>query len=164
MIYQRFLLHHIGYLDYCHVWIGRVCSLVEGSGQGFVQVGNRIPSAQKQSPIEILMMKITTKSQIETCLPEQKQNGSINVHCASVRPNIAKPHVSGWQVCLYAFSSALMSNFFIPMYTSITFCAFVGSLKSFGSTVGTICHETPNLSLSQPQLLSCPPSAVKLFQ
>ena len=72
--------------------------------------------------------------------------------------------VSGWHFCPYAFSSALMSNFFIPIYTSITFCAFVGSLKSFGSTVGTICQDIPNLSFNQPQLLSCPPSAVRLFQ
>lgn len=54
----------------------------------------------------------------------------------------------------HAFSSALISNFFIFKYTSITFLAFAGSLKSLGRTVGTICQETPNLSFSQPQWLS----------
>jgi hypothetical protein len=41
------------------------------------------------------MMKITTKSQIETRLPEQMPHYITNVHCYSVRPNIAKPLVSG---------------------------------------------------------------------
>jgi len=39
------------------------------------------------------MMKITTKRQIETRLPEQKPHRITNAHCYSVRPNIAKPHV-----------------------------------------------------------------------
>src|SRR5262245_20760785 len=32
------------------------------------------------------------------------------------------------------------------------------------STLGTTCHERPNLSLSQPQLPGSPPSAVRLLQ
>ena len=39
------------------------------------------------------MMKITTKSQIETRLPEQMPHRITNAHCYSVRPNIAKPNV-----------------------------------------------------------------------
>jgi len=41
------------------------------------------------------MMNITTKSQIETRLPEQKPYRITNAHCYSVRPNIAKPLVGG---------------------------------------------------------------------
>ena len=33
------------------------------------------------------------KSQIEIRLPEQMPHRITNVHCYSVRPNIAKPHV-----------------------------------------------------------------------
>ena len=40
-------------------------------------------------------MKITAKSQIETRLPEQMPYRITNDHCYSVRPNIAKPNVSG---------------------------------------------------------------------
>ena len=44
-------------------------------------------------------MKITTKSQIETRLPEQKPNRITNAYRYSVRPNIAKPHVGSSFVC-----------------------------------------------------------------
>jgi hypothetical protein len=50
------------------------------------------------------MLKITTKSQIETRLPEQIQYRITNAHCYSVRPNIAKPRFGGsiifWTQCL----------------------------------------------------------------
>jgi hypothetical protein len=51
-------------------------------------------SARNRSSIEKPEMKLTTKSQIETRLPEQMQNGSTNVHCTSVRPTIAKTNVA----------------------------------------------------------------------
>ena len=38
-------------------------------------------------------MEITTKSKIETRLPEQMPFRITNAHCYPVRPNIAKPHV-----------------------------------------------------------------------
>jgi len=51
-------------------------------------------SARNRSQIEKLMLKITTKSQIETRLPELMPYRITNVHFYSVRPNIAKPHVA----------------------------------------------------------------------
>src|ERR1044072_475503 len=64
----------------------------------------------------------------------------------------------------YTFSSVLISNFFIFIKASITFCALSGFDSSFGNTVGTTCQGTPYLSFSQPQLLSLPPSAVSFSQ
>ena len=54
-----------------------------------------------------------------------------------------------------------MSIFFISSITAMTRCAFSvsGSLRSLGSAVGVICHDTPYLSLSQPHGPSSPPSA-----
>ena len=66
-----------------------------GNEKGFAMLGNLKTSARNQSPIEKLMLKITTKSQIETRLSEQNPYRITNVYCYSVRPNIAKPHVSG---------------------------------------------------------------------
>ncbi len=53
-----------------------------------------------------------------------------------------------------------MSSFFILSTAVITLSAFDGSVISFGTTVGTICHEQPNLSFSQPHCcaFSSPPS------
>ena len=49
------------------------------------------------------MIKITTKSQIETRLPEQKPNRITKADCYSVRPNIAKPHVSSSFIVVVSF-------------------------------------------------------------
>jgi hypothetical protein len=62
-------------------------------------LGN-LKNVRHQSPIEKLMMKITTKSPIETRQPEQKPNSITNAHYYSVRPNIAKPLVSGIPYCV----------------------------------------------------------------
>jgi hypothetical protein len=53
-----------------------------------------------------------------------------------------------------------MSIFFIFNMAAITRCDFSlsGSPSSSGSAVGTICHDRPNLSFSQPQGPSSPPS------
>ncbi len=64
----------------------------------------------------------------------------------------------------HAFFSASISNFFIFIKALVTRGAFAGSLNNFGNIVGTTCQETPNLSLSHPHWLSCPPFLVKLFQ
>ena len=51
-----------------------------------------------------------------------------------------------------ARSSSSISIFFISSIAAITRCAFSvsGSLRSLISTVGVICQDKPNLSLSQP--------------
>src|SRR3974390_1809346 len=66
----------------------------------------------------------------------------------------------------YAFSSATMSSFFICMNEFMTRLGFAGSgsLYMRGMHAGTTCQERPNLSFSQPQGPSCPPSAVSLSQ
>jgi hypothetical protein len=53
-----------------------------------------------------------------------------------------------------------MSIFFILSIAAITRCDFAGSLSPISSinAVGTTCHETPNLSLSQPHWTSWPPA------
>src|SRR5262249_9063270 len=52
----------------------------------------------------------------------------------------------------YAASRAAMSSFFIWSMAFIARCDFgeVGSPTSLGKTEGTICQDTPYLSLSQP--------------
>lgn len=50
----------------------------------------------------------------------------------------------------YACINFSISNFFIFKNASITFGLFTGSLISLPKTDGTICHDSPNLSLSQP--------------
>ena len=64
----------------------------------------------------------------------------------------------------YAFSNLSISNFFICINACITRWPFSGSLINLPSMEGTICHDTPYLSFSQPHILSCPPLAVRLFQ
>ena len=60
-----------------------------------------IPSARNCCLIEKLMMKITTKSQIAFSSSWNKSHIELQkVHCYSVRPNIAKPRVSGSSICL----------------------------------------------------------------
>jgi hypothetical protein len=65
----------------------------------------------------------------------------------------------------YASCSRRSSNFFIGSIASSTRFALAGSppppsrLPSF---FGMICHDSPNLSLSQPHWLGDPPSAVSL--
>src|SRR6266699_264507 len=53
-----------------------------------------------------------------------------------------------------------MSSFFIFSMDCITRFAFWGSLSpsSLPSTVGTICQDSPNLSLSQPHSSLDPPA------
>src|SRR5207247_3958493 len=60
----------------------------------------------------------------------------------------------------YARSSAAMSSFTIFSIAFMTRCDFLGSRSVNNSvmTVGTICHDSPNLSLSQPHCTSCPPA------
>ena len=62
--------------------------------------------------------------------------------------------------CAAARSSASISSFFMLSIAAITRCDFSGSgsASSSGRTVGTICHERPNRSLSQPHGPSSPPS------
>ena len=59
-----------------------------------------------------------------------------------------------------ARSSSSISIFFICSIACMTRCAFSrsGSPSSSGRRVGTICHDSPNRSLSQPQGPSSPPS------
>ena len=59
-----------------------------------------------------------------------------------------------------ARSSSSISIFLIFSIAAITRCDFSrsGSAISSDSRVGTICHDTPNRSLSQPQGPSSPPS------
>ncbi len=57
-----------------------------------------------------------------------------------------------------------MSNFFICMNAFMTLCilSLSGPVSNSGSTVGTTCQETPNLSFNQPQADSSPPSVSRL--
>src|SRR6266571_2314418 len=61
---------------------------------------------------------------------------------------------------LYARFNSLMSSLTILSRACMTRCDFVASLLLISSTktVGTICHERPNLSLSQPHCTSLPPA------
>src|SRR5229473_1754010 len=58
-----------------------------------------------------------------------------------------------------------MSSLTILSMACMTRCDFAESLLLISSpnTVGTICHDTPNLSLSQPHCTSLPP-AESFFQ
>ncbi len=60
----------------------------------------------------------------------------------------------------YALSSTAMSGLVMPNIACVTRCARARSSPTSrrGNTSGTICQETPNRSLSQPQTFSCPPS------
>jgi hypothetical protein len=62
---------------------------------------------------------------------------------------------------LNAASIAAMSIFFICIIAARArdAAAVSASLANRGRISGTICHDTPNLSLSQPHMLSLPPSA-----
>src|SRR4030095_4880314 len=66
----------------------------------------------------------------------------------------------------YASFSFLMSIFGIGSIAFMTRSDFLASLSCNMSinTVGVTCHETPNLSLSQPHCDSSPPSAVSFSQ
>ena len=59
-----------------------------------------------------------------------------------------------------------MSIFFIPIIALIARCDFsdLGSPTSSMMTFGTTCHDSPYLSLSQPQATSLPPFAVSFPQ
>ena len=66
----------------------------------------------------------------------------------------------------YASFRIVMSIFCISSIAFITrsdFSEFLSCNISI-KIVGTICHDTPNLSFSQPQCDSCPPSAVSFSQ
>ncbi|KAL7358903.1 hypothetical protein ACKS0A_09266 [Histoplasma ohiense] len=54
-----------------------------------------------------------------------------------------------------------MSNLTLLSITSVTLFALALSESPINSNkhLGTICHETPNLSVSQPHCDSFPPSA-----
>src|SRR5438552_18120434 len=60
----------------------------------------------------------------------------------------------------YAFCSVGMSILSICSIARMTRFAFAASLSASISinTVGTTCHDKPNLSLSQPHRLSSPPT------
>ena len=69
------------------------------------------------------------------------------------RPPSGGPRVSGLRYPpAAAFSSVAMSIFFIVIIACIARPAFPGSgeVKSFPRISGTICHDSPNLSFSQP--------------
>src|SRR5580765_1857718 len=72
-------------------------------------------------------------------------------------------------LCFHALSAAsfnlLISSLTIFKSASMTRCDLAESLPLNKSLkiAGTICHETPNLSLSQPHCCSLPP-AESLFQ
>ena len=53
-----------------------------------------------------------------------------------------------------------MSSFFIGNSAFMTRRDFSGSLNNWGSTVGTIRHDIPNLSLSQPHWTSRLPPTI----
>lgn len=65
-----------------------------------------------------------------------------------------------------AFSIAATSIFRIVIIASNTRFATAGSPLAIASvsTSGVICHDTPHLSLHQPQALSCPPWPTIAFQ
>jgi hypothetical protein len=54
-----------------------------------------------------------------------------------------------------------MSNFFMVSMAAVTRAAFSapGSLIMSKNTLGTTCQCRPYLSATQPQAISCPPSA-----
>jgi hypothetical protein len=52
-----------------------------------LEVFSNLPAGRQ---VEILMMKIRTKSYIEKILPEQMLNRITNVHCYSLSTNIVK--------------------------------------------------------------------------
>jgi hypothetical protein len=56
-----------------------------------------------------------------------------------------------------AFKSFSISNFFILRKALTTLSDLEGSFIRLARNVGTICHETPNLSFSQPHWTSSPP-------
>src|SRR5205085_9075976 len=66
----------------------------------------------------------------------------------------------------YAFSSSAMSSFFILSIACIAASELPDfeSLSIWPRTSGTICHDTPNRSFSQPHGPSSPPSSVSLVQ
>src|SRR3954470_1719315 len=69
------------------------------------------------------------------------------------------------QFPLAARSSSAMSSFTIFMSAPMTRLDCAASLPmSLGSASGTICHDRPYLSLSQPHCTSLPPPAVSLSQ
>ena len=59
-----------------------------------------------------------------------------------------------------------MTSLRIDNIAAITRCARPGSGSASSSTSlrGTICQDSPYLSLSHPHMLSCPPSAVRASQ
>src|SRR5579872_7627709 len=65
-----------------------------------------------------------------------------------------------------AASSVAMSSFVIGIIAAITRSFVARSLPLTASSrlSGTICHETPNLSESQPHWLGAPPPASSLSQ
>src|SRR6476661_2192984 len=64
----------------------------------------------------------------------------------------------------YAFSKAAISSFFICNIACMALCPLLGLPINCPMFEGTICQETPNLSLHHPHILSFPPSLVNLFQ
>src|SRR5205085_9332816 len=76
-------------------------------------------------------------------------------------PRMLQPIFNGPVPFFYACSSFSTSSFFIESMACIAFCDFgdAGSASSRGSTAGTICHDTPKRSLSQPHCwaFSSPP-------
>src|SRR6266850_3295432 len=67
--------------------------------------------------------------------------------------------------CLARFRPS-MSIFLICIIAFMTLCEIAGSgsLSSSSKASGVICQLRPNLSLSQPHMLSCPPPASSLSQ
>src|SRR5438552_4012335 len=72
----------------------------------------------------------------------------------------ARPSIECDQACSYACCRPLTSILSILSMACTTVCDFCGSgsFISLPKTLGMICHDKPNLSLSQPQRLFSPPA------
>src|SRR2546430_9426828 len=62
-----------------------------------------------------------------------------------------------WSCACFRRSMSSLSIFSTACMTLFDFPAFL-SCNNLGKTEGTICHDTPYLSLSQPHRLGCPHS------
>src|SRR5213593_1468768 len=79
------------------------------------------------------------------------------LHACPPWPRLRRPP---HRAASYAFFNASMSILFIFSIAAMTRFDFSGALSCSISTrtVGTICHDTPNLSLSHPHCTSWPPA------
>src|SRR6476620_3981680 len=85
---------------------------------------------------------------------------------ATGQVNLSGPHqritnsgsVHTFQTISTGALNSRLTNFFFCLNACTTLGALSGLLNSWPRIFGTICHDTPNLSLSQPQGPSLPPS------